>query len=130
MKTHFAAVALLCFSATLSAQDYVVHSFKKMQLSDQFWGEGANYGDFNKDGKMDVVSGPFWWEGPDFQKKHEFYPATKTFTLKKEDGSQEKIPGYEGALGKNNAYTEDNFFAFVYDFNGDKWTDILVVGFP
>ena len=120
---------LLC-AAAASASDKTLHTFKKIKLSEHFWSEGANYGDFNKDGKMDVVSGPFWWEGPDFQKKHEFYPATKTFTLKKEDGTQEKIPGYEGALGKNNAYTDDNFFAFVYDFNGDQWTDILVVGFP
>jgi hypothetical protein len=39
------------------------HTFKKHQLSDQFWSEGANFGDFNKDGKGDVVSGPYWWKG-------------------------------------------------------------------
>lgn len=115
-------------SSSLAA-DYTVHTFKKLKLSDQFWSEGANYGDFNKDGKMDVVSGPFWWEGPDFQKKHEYYPATKTFTLKKEDGAEQKIPGFEGALGKKNTYS-DNFFAFTHDFNADGWTDILVLGFP
>jgi hypothetical protein len=130
IKLSLALTGMLCVGTVVSGADFTLHTFKKIKLSEHFWSEGANYGDFNKDGKMDVVSGPYWWEGPDLQKKHEFYPATKTFTLKKEDGTEEKIPGYEGALGKKNAYTDDNFFAFTYDFNGDQWTDILVVGFP
>ena len=43
-------------------------------MSDKFYAEGAYYADFNKDGKLDVVAGPFWFEGPDFQKKHEIRP--------------------------------------------------------
>src|SRR5216110_1792883 len=105
------------------------HSFKKLQLTDQFWAEGANYGDFNHDGKMDVVSGPYWWEGPDFQKQHEYSPANKSFVVTNSAGDAEKIPGFEGALGKKNTYS-DNFFAFTYDFNKDGWTDILIYGFP
>jgi hypothetical protein len=48
--------------------------FKKTQVSDQFYSEGAAIGDFNKDGKMDVVIGPYWYEGPDFGagKKHQY----------------------------------------------------------
>jgi hypothetical protein len=92
-----------------AADQYLVHTFKKLKLSDQFYSEGANLGDFNHDGRPDVVSGPYWYEGPEFTKKHEFYPA-KTF---------------EGAHGYS-----DNFFAFAYDFNGDHWDDVLVIGFP
>lgn len=123
------ACALLSFGLSVSAADYQLHSFKKIQLSDQFWSEGANFGDFNHDGIMDIVSGPYWYEGPDFKKRHEYYPADKTFTRKSSDGSTEKIPGFEGALGTNNTYS-DNFFAFVYDFNNDGWPDILIYGFP
>src|SRR5678815_4062094 len=32
-------------------------SYDKRWLSGIFYGEGANFGDFNKDGKLDVVSG-------------------------------------------------------------------------
>jgi len=123
-----AGLALALAPALAMAAD-VVHSWKKIQLTDKFWAEGANFGDFNHDGKMDVVSGPYWYEGPDFQKRHEFYPANATFKRKKSDGSEETIPGFEGGLGVNNTYS-DNFFAFTFDFNGDGWTDILIYGFP
>src|SRR5260221_14112523 len=122
IKRGIASAGLFAFVLSLSAQDYTIHSFKKIRVSDEFWSEGANYGDFNHDGKMAVVAGPFWWEGPDFKTRHEYAPATTTFTRTKEDGSTEKVPGFEGALGKKNAYS-DNFFAFTYDFNKDGWDD-------
>ncbi len=112
-----------------SGEDYLLHSFKKTQLTDKFWSEGATFGDLNRDGKPDIVSGPYWYEGPDFTKRHEYYPATTTFKLKKADGTEQTIEGFEGALGVNNKYS-DNFFAFVRDFNGDQWNDILIIGFP
>src|SRR5204863_972434 len=91
-------------SSSRGPRDYTLHTFKKTQLTPYFWSEGATYGDFNHDGKMDVVSGPYWWEGPDFTKRHEYYPANKSFTRKKPDGTEEKIPGFEGALGQKNTY--------------------------
>jgi hypothetical protein len=119
-----ASSLLIGFSA--AAADYHIHTFKKIQLSDQFWSEGANYGDFNRDGHMDVVSGPYWYEGPDFKVRHQYYPANESFIS---PTTGEKIPGFEGGLGLKNAYS-DNFFTFVYDFNHDGWPDILVYGFP
>src|SRR5205809_6436653 len=121
--------ALLSSGVAGFAKDYLLHTFKKTQLSDKFWCEGANFGDFNHDGKPDVVSGPYWYEGPDFKKRHEYYPATQTFKKKMAESKEEIIEGFEGALGVNNAYS-DNFFAFSYDFNKDGWDDILIIGFP
>ena len=85
-----------------------VPTFKKLQLTDKFYCEGAYYADFNKDGKLDVVAGPFWFEGPDFQKKHEIR-TPKTFDPK----------GYS-----------DNFLTFTGDFNNDGWPDVLYVPTP
>ena len=31
-------------------------AFQKLKLSDQFYAEGASFGDFNKDGKPDVIA--------------------------------------------------------------------------
>src|SRR5215510_9093390 len=98
MKLPFASALLLSSTLLVPAKDYVIHSFKKLRLTDQFWSEGANFGDFNHDGKRDVVSGPYWYEGPDFTKRHEFYPANTSFKRAKSDGTQETIPGFEGAL--------------------------------
>ena len=110
-------------------EDYLLHTFKRTQLTDKFWSEGATFGDLNRDGKPDIVSGPYWYEGPDFTQRHEYYPASTTFKLKKDNGAEQTIEGFEGALGVNNKYA-DNFFAFIKDFNGDQWNDILIIGFP
>jgi hypothetical protein len=95
-------------TAVSAAPKYALHSFKKIQLSDQFYCEGANAGDFNRDGKMDVVMGPFWYAGPGFQTRHEYRPA-RAFD-----------PG---------DYS-DNFLTFVHDFDQDKWPDILILDMP
>ena len=57
---------------------------------------------------MDIVSGPYWYAGPNYTERHEYYPA-KPFDI---------------------ANYSDNFFTFTYDVNGDGWTDIVVIGFP
>jgi FG-GAP-like repeat/FG-GAP repeat len=118
---------LLAFLAP--ARGEVLHTFTNIQLSDQFWCEGANFGDLNNDGQNDVISGPWWWEGPDFKKRHEYYPATATFQLKLGPMTSVAVPGFEGTLGSKNTYS-DNFFVWTLDFNKDGWLDILVVGFP
>ena len=37
--------------------------------------KGATFGDFNHDGAMDVVSGPYWYAGPKFTERHEYLRA-------------------------------------------------------
>lgn len=101
----------------------------RQHLTPHFWAEGAAYGDINKDGKPDVVYGPYWFEGPDFAKRHIFWDDSKTSEIKKADGTVEKIPGYKGALSTDNEYSQD-FLTYTEDINGDGWTDILVLGFP
>ncbi|MCF7789638.1 MAG: FG-GAP-like repeat-containing protein [Prosthecobacter sp.] len=83
-------------------------TWKRQQLHGDFYSEGAGIGDINGDGKPDVVAGPFWWEGPAFEKKHAYYEP-KIFSI--------------------NGYS-DNFFACVHDFNADQKNDILILGFP
>jgi hypothetical protein len=111
------------------AAELRVHSFRKIQITREFWAEGATFGDFNRDGHPDVAYGPHWFAGPKFAQRHEFRPATQSFKLKLPDGSEKTVPGFEGALGVKNAYS-DTFLMFAWDFNGDGWTDILVYGFP
>jgi FG-GAP-like repeat len=121
--------AVLTGVLTASAAELELVGFKKIQLHDQFWSEGANFGDLNNDGVEDFIAGPWWWEGPDFKKRHEYYPATQTFELKVGPMTSVRVPGFEGGLGSKNTYS-DNFFVWTQDFNNDGWKDILVVGFP
>ncbi len=99
---------LLAAPSFVRAQEHTLHTFERQQLSNVYFSEGANAGDINGDGKPDIVYGPYWYEGPDFKTKHEIYPA--------------KPQNREGYA--------NNFFNWVYDFNGDGRNDILVVGFP
>ncbi|HEX2747322.1 MAG TPA: VCBS repeat-containing protein [Verrucomicrobiales bacterium] len=117
------------FAAPDGGKGRTLRTFQRVQLSDQFWCEGASFGDFNKDGVNDIVAGPWWWEGPDYKKKHELYAPDVTFDLAVGPLTKVKVPGYEGGLGKKNTYS-NNFFAFPQDFNGDGWLDVLVIGFP
>ncbi|MCA9141044.1 MAG: VCBS repeat-containing protein, partial [Planctomycetales bacterium] len=91
-----------------NAQDHVLHSFERQQLTDTYYSEGVGTGDLNGDKVPDIVYGPYWFAGPDFAAKHEIY---------------EPVPQ------NMNGYA-DNFFSWVYDFNKDGWNDIFVVGFP
>lgn len=107
MRRLIAFIAVFCVGAGFAwGAD---PEFKKIRLTNDFVSEGATYGDFNKDGHTDVAAGPYWYEGPDFSKRHEFMPA-RTWN-----------PAHE----YSNA-----FLMFTGDFNHDGWTDILVVGFP
>src|ERR1051326_536456 len=96
----------LRFESALYAQTEI--KFEKRWLTAQFFSEGANFADFNNDGKRDVVAGPFIYDGPEFTMKHEFMPAKAIDPL-----------GYS-----------KNFFAFTGDFNHDGWQDIFIIGFP
>jgi putative membrane-bound dehydrogenase-like protein len=116
-------------AAQTSADPATTRRFETRQINEHFWGEGATTGDINRDGRMDVISGPFWYEGPALRTRHEYAPAPQFFERTRPDGSVVTIPGFEGALGVRNVYSE-NFLAFTHDFNRDSWPDILIVGFP
>jgi hypothetical protein len=105
--------------------EHTLHTFTKLQLSDRFWAEGIAVADVNRDGQMDVISGPYWYEGPDFKRRHPIYSANHSFRRTRQDGTTETVEGYNGETGWS-----DDFHTFACDINGDGWPDILTVGFP
>ncbi|MBP87725.1 MAG: cytochrome C [Planctomycetaceae bacterium] len=104
----FFVVNVWALSVAAEDETFSVHRFDRHQLTDVYYSEGANFGDFNNDGVMDVVHGPHWFAGPDYKEKHEIYPAK----------------------AQNRQRYADSFFSWVYDFNDDGWNDVFTVGFP
>jgi len=82
-------------------------SFERKMLSELYQADGIAWGDIDRDGRPDVVAGPYWYAGPDFTQRHEYYPPNPL---------PREVPATE------------NMFSFVHDFNGDRWPDILVLG--
>ena len=99
--------------------------WEKYKISNYFWAEGACAADVNGDGKTDILSGPYWYAGPDFKTRHNIHPDTPTFETKE----KEKLPGFPGELSGTNGYS-DNFLSYTHDFNADGRPDYLVIGFP
>jgi hypothetical protein len=95
----------MCYS---QAETKTSSQFKKHTLTNEFISEGVAVGDVNKDGKIDVMAGTYWFEAPDW-KKHEII------------GGQSFNPASE--------YSK-SFLNFSLDVNLDGWIDQIVVGYP
>jgi len=77
--------------------------WKKVWVSDENY-ETAGVFDVNNDGVLDIVSGAFWYQGPDFRKKHfigDVRPAGEYF---------------------------DDFSTIPVDVNGDGYLDFVTGG--
>lgn len=113
MLRLFVCVLSVCFLLTSCeipgrADEPSTVAFEQVVLSEQFFSEGACVTDVNSDGHADIVSGPFWYEGPDFRRRHR-YAA----------GEPVSIKGYSSY-----------FFCFAHDFNNDGAVDILTIPIP
>jgi hypothetical protein len=82
-------------------------AFNRQVLTRDYDCDGINAGDFNRDGVLDIVAGPYWYEGPGFVARHEFFPHAP----------QDAVKGQSNSM-----------YSYVYDFNRDGWSDVLVLG--
>jgi hypothetical protein len=85
-------------------------TWKKTIVEKQFRSEGCAIADINKDGKMDIFIGDYWYEAPDW-KRHEI---RKPAEIK------------DGGLG---SYSEC-MCCWTDDINKDGWPDQISIGFP
>lgn len=83
-------------------------TFKKTVLDREFRSEGVAVADVNRDGRLDILAGNFWYEAPRWEPR-EIRPAEP----------------FDGATGYSNS-----FLNWAADVDGDGWPDQVVVGFP
>jgi hypothetical protein len=79
--------------------------FVKTLLNADFYSEGINHGDLDRDGNQDIIAGPYWYPGPSFAEARAFRePRATPFDV---------------------AGDSDCYSIFVYDLNQDDWLDVL-----
>lgn len=107
--TSLVTLAALCLCAfSLYAAEENSPRWQRIDVCDKFHSEGGAFGDFNRDGTMDIVAGHFWYEGPDFKISHQIY-----------EGEDFNPEGYS-----------NSFVIYTGDFNADGWTDIIICPHP
>src|SRR5882672_10080733 len=96
--------------------------FTRKDLNRLNLSEAVAVADYNKDGALDVLSGPFWWEGPAFDKMHQLNMGT------------EQAPFCSPATASTcNCYTcmsLGDWAEYPYDVDGDGWVDAIEVTRP
>jgi Domain of Unknown Function (DUF1080)/FG-GAP-like repeat len=83
-------------------------NFRRQQISDFYYSMTAAAADFDHDGNLDIVSGPYIYYGPDFTKRREISLAETT----------------SPSTSFNQFWVE-----YAADFTGDGWPDIVNVSY-
>ncbi|HMP01305.1 MAG TPA: VCBS repeat-containing protein [Gemmatales bacterium] len=104
------ATALACALPPERAPRLPAITWTKTVIDPLFRSEGIAAFDVNRNGLVDIVVGDWWYEAPSWT-RHAVRPS--------------KQPE-----GYNPERYSDSFAIFPGDFNGDGWTDFILVGFP
>jgi hypothetical protein len=104
-EIHFRNIAWTDLGFKTEPIEKVSAHFRMQRLSPFYYGWSADAADFNRDGHLDIVSGPFIYYGPDFSRFREIYPAQ--------------------IVNASTQYSMDDWVEHAYDFTGDGWPDVL-----
>ena len=108
-EVRFKSMALADIGLKVRQPEQVSSEFRKQRLSDFYYSWGSAAADFNHDGILDVVSGPYIYYGPDYLKSREIYLAQ--------------------ASNPTTEFATDATMQFAGDFTGDGWPDVITVMF-
>jgi hypothetical protein len=104
-EVHYKDLCYKDLNSKFEPREVVSTNFTMQRISDFYYGWCAAAADINHDGVMDIVSGPFYYLGPDYTERKEF-TAARTYN-----------PSDQFSQG---------MVCFAYDFTGDGWPDIIM----
>jgi hypothetical protein len=108
-EVRFKDLAYKDLGVKVHVPDQVSNNFRKQQLSDFYYSWSSAAADFNHDGILDVVSGPYIYYGPDYTKTREMYLAE--------------------SVNPSTKFATDAWMQFSGDFTGDGWPDVITVSY-
>jgi hypothetical protein len=103
-EVHFTDVSFKDLNVRVVPPETTSSRFRMQRLDEFYYGWGAGVGDFNRDGILDVVAGPYYYLGPSYTARHEIYVAPTI-----NPSNQFPTSGYD----------------FAFDFTADGWPDVL-----
>jgi hypothetical protein len=117
---RFHCIGLVLLAAVLAVPGYSAHAGAGKPVKfvahrvGQFRSEACGVADFNNDGKLDIIAGPYWYEAPDW-KPHQIRSLQGKLDDKgKSHQVDEKGIGYW-----------DDFMNLPLDVDGDGLTDVV-----
>jgi hypothetical protein len=108
-EVRFKDLAYKDLGVKIRNPDQVSSKFRKQQLSDFYYSWSSGAADFNHDGILDIVSGPYIYYGPDYTKSREMYLAE--------------------TVNPSTKFASDGWMDFPADFTGDGWPDVVTVAY-
>lgn len=107
-EARFKNLAYCDLEGKIFPAEQVSSHFRMQRLNEFYYSWSAAAADFNRDGVLDIVTGPYYYLGPDYTVAKEIYLAQTT--------------------NPSTQYPEDSMDNFAYDFTGDGWPDVLNIG--
>ncbi|MEX2601209.1 MAG: FG-GAP-like repeat-containing protein [Balneolaceae bacterium] len=107
-EVRFHEVMIKDIGLRYTPKEIISDRFTPQAINDMYYSWGSNAADFDLDGTMDVVAGPYIYYGPDYTIRREIYPAN--------------------AAGPSQEFAS-NHFQHTFDYNGDGYPDVVTSGF-